>query len=181
MAKLWYLWGFPPPPPVLMINFVSKPDRLRIIFLLVELSLWVKAVLLPPVFFRLETELENCLTYPASLWMSLQTAGVGRSWRPMADDVRGICFLYHLHLIINVVVRTHGSFYFDRRWNQNVMPLETSGAITMNWMKTMRQCGDLMQISVDCSLLPEASNCIFTPPPSPPQALTLGILSFWPR
>lgn len=31
------------------------------------------------------------------------------------------------------------------------MPLETSGAVTVNWMKMMRQCGDLMQLSVDCS------------------------------
>lgn len=57
------------------------------------------------------------------------------------------------------------------------MPLETSGAVTVNWMKMMRQCGDLMQLSVDCSLLPDVSNYFHTTPLTP-QALTLGILSF---
>ena len=37
------------------------------------------------------------------------------SCRQMGDDVSGICFLYHLHLIIKVVVIKCGSFYFGRR------------------------------------------------------------------
>lgn len=136
---------------VLMIRFASKPD----IALESDFSLWNyhcmtqrKQCHCCQCFFRLETELENCLTYLASLWMSPQTASVGKSWRRMGDDVRGICFLYHLHLIINIVVIKYGSSYFGRLWNQNAMPLEARGVITRYWMKTIRQCGDLMKISV---------------------------------
>lgn len=71
------------------------------------------------MFFSLEKKLESCLTYLVSLWVNLQAACVCKSWRQLRDDVRRICFLYHLHLIINVVNIKCGSFYFGRLWNQN--------------------------------------------------------------
>lgn len=127
-------------------------------------------------YFSLESELENCLTYLASLWMRLpQTASVCKSRTQMGDDVRGICFLYHLHLIINVVVTKCGSFSFGRLWNQNATPLKASGVITVYWMKTIRQCRDLMKISVQIAVFLMFQTVV------PPSSLTLGSLSFWPR